>query len=195
VLLMGSLGLTYYLVATDVPTYLSTVGDAKPEEGLLASTFAALLYTVLTPFAGSLSDRVGRKPPMFVAAVCFVLVAYPVFLVILDATLPVIILGQAILMGLVIVFTGASTPAISELFTTETRYSGVALGYNIGLTIFGATAPLVATALIKVTGFDEAPGVYLAVASVLVLPLLVRVPETLPGPTAAPAAVSEQPSA
>ena len=42
--------------------------------------------------------------------------------------------------------------ALSELLPTEVRYTGIALGTNVAFAIFGGTAPLVATWLIKATG-------------------------------------------
>lgn len=180
-LLMGYLGMTYYLVATFVPTWLTSVVGNDAASGVLAATIGALLYTVITPFAGSLSDRIGRKPPMYAAALLFVAAAYPIFLLMAGGGAGAAIAGECLLMILVIVFTGASTPAISELFTTGTRYSGVAIGYGLGIAIFGGTAPLLGTALVKLTGVDEAPSALLILGSVLVLFVLLRLPETAPG--------------
>jgi MHS family proline/betaine transporter-like MFS transporter len=44
--------------------------------------------------------------------------------------------------------------------------------------IFGGTAPLVATLLIKITGDNAAPAFYLIAASALILIVLARLPET-----------------
>jgi MHS family proline/betaine transporter-like MFS transporter len=48
-----------------------------------------------------------------------------------------------------------------ELFPTRTRYTGVAIGYNLGQALLGGTAPLVGTALIQLTGHGLAPAFYL----------------------------------
>jgi MHS family proline/betaine transporter-like MFS transporter len=182
-LLMGYLGMAYYIVATFIPTWLNSVIGDDAAASVLAATIGALLYTVITPFAGSLSDRVGRKPPMYAAALLFAAAAYPIFLLMASGGAGTAIAGECLLMLLVILFTGASTPAISELFTTSTRYSGVAIGYGLGIAIFGGTAPLLATALVKVTGVNEAPSAMLILGSVLVLFLLARMPETFRGPS------------
>jgi MFS transporter, MHS family, proline/betaine transporter len=54
----------------------------------------------------------------------------------------------------------------------------VAIGFNLSMAIFGGTVPLVATLLIKVTGDTLAPAFYLAGASLLILLVLARLPET-----------------
>src|SRR5262249_23655630 len=48
-----------------------------------------------------------------------------------------------------------------ELFPTRTRYTGIAIGYNLGQALLGGTAPLVGTALIRLTGNDLAPAFFL----------------------------------
>jgi hypothetical protein len=54
----------------------------------------------------------------------------------------------------------------------------MAIGFNVSVAIFGGTAPLVATLLIKITGDNQAPAFYLIGASVLNLAVLSRIPES-----------------
>ena len=62
---------------------------------------------------------------------------------------------------------GAMPVAMAELFPARLRYSAMAIGYNITLAIFGGTAPLIATWLIKTTGNLAAPAWYLvAIAAI-----------------------------
>jgi MFS transporter, MHS family, proline/betaine transporter len=59
-----------------------------------------------------------------------------------------------------------------------TRSTGMVIGFQVSMAIFGGTAPLVATLLIKVTGDNQAPAFYLIGASLLILVVLDRLPET-----------------
>jgi MHS family proline/betaine transporter-like MFS transporter len=62
---------------------------------------------------------------------------------------------------------GAMPVAMADLFPTRLRYSAMAIGYNITVALFGGTAPLVATWMIKTTSNLAAPAWYLvAVAAV-----------------------------
>jgi MHS family proline/betaine transporter-like MFS transporter len=180
-LLMGYLGMTYYVVATFIPAWLTGEVGRSAADGAVVATIGALLYTVLTPFAGLLSDRIGRRRPMFIAALLLIVVSYPLFHGMVKGGLGVAIASQCILMALVIVFTGASTPAIAELFETSVRYSGVAIGYGLGIAVFGGTAPFLGDAFVRITGLKESPSFLLMVGSILVLFLLRTIPETLPG--------------
>jgi len=50
---------------------------------------------------------------------------------------------------------------------TQLRYTGIALGYNVAFALFGGTAPLVATWLIKTTHELAAPAWYLVGAALV----------------------------
>lgn len=49
----------------------------------------------------------------------------------------------------------------AEMFPTEVRYTGAALGSNIAYVVFGGTASFVATALIDATGNGLMPAFYM----------------------------------
>jgi MHS family proline/betaine transporter-like MFS transporter len=53
------------------------------------------------------------------------------------------------------------------MFPTRVRFSGSAFGNNIGVGIVGGVAPLLATWLISITGFQAAPAIYLMVVCLL----------------------------
>ena len=72
--------------------------------------------------------------------------------------------------GLVFGFTYGVIPVtIAELFPTEVRCSGAAIGYNICLGLMGGTAPILATWLVATTGNAMAPAFYLIAAALMLL--------------------------
>jgi MHS family proline/betaine transporter-like MFS transporter len=71
-----------------------------------------------------------------------------------------------------------TAPLLSEIFPTRTRYTASAITYNLAYTIFGGTAPLVATWLITTTGNNMSPALYLIVISVMGLIGGMMLPET-----------------
>lgn len=171
-------GIVFWLAFTYVPSYLQDPIGTTPEVATLGATLATILYALAVPFAGLLSDHVGRRAVMAGGAVLTLALAYPVFALLDDATAAAAIAGQLILMVLVLLYIGPGAAAISELLSTATRYTGVAIGYQLAMAIFGGTAPLVATLLIKTTGDNQAPAFYLIGASALILLVLARIPET-----------------
>jgi MHS family proline/betaine transporter-like MFS transporter len=57
------------------------------------------------------------------------------------------------------------------MFPESDRLSGYSVAFNVGLGVVGGTTPMIATALIAVTGVATIPGLYLAAGLVAVLAL------------------------
>ncbi|PRF80720.1 MFS transporter [Burkholderia multivorans] len=98
---------------------------------------------------GRLSDRIGRKPVYLIGALGLVVIAFPFFWLI-DTKVPALIwlaflLGNAICHGAMI---GTQPSLMGELFSTEVRYSGMALGHEVASVFAGGLAPMLATALL-----------------------------------------------
>lgn len=167
--LTGLSSVGYYLPFVWLPTWLSRINQPRlaEDKALTANTIALLVLLLLTPLSAVVSDRVGRKPMFLASALCYAVFAYPVFLMMTGGTF-----AGALLAGLVFascngLFSGCMGATMVELFPTRTRYSGIAIGYNLGQALLGGTAPLVATGLIDLTGNNMSPVFYL-IASALV---------------------------
>jgi MHS family proline/betaine transporter-like MFS transporter len=124
----------------------------------------------MMPLAGLASDLVGRRRVLIVSHLAFVVVAYPLFAVTDHGVLLAALACQLVFALLMAGVQGPIPAAMAEMFPTQTRFSGVAIGYNVSLSVFGGTAPLVSTWLIRATGDIAAPAYYLialALASLL----------------------------
>ena len=152
--LSAYMAIGYYLVAAWLPTYLQTFIGADAALALLATTLALLLHIVGCLATGALSDRTGRRPILLSGAISFAVLALPLFALVASPDFARILLGMLALMVPVVLFTGPLMAAVIEQFSTATRFSGAALGYSLGVSAFGGTAPLIATALVQATGWD-----------------------------------------
>ncbi len=139
----------FYLPFVWLPTWLAHINQpVLPEsQALWANTIALLALLALTPLTALISDRVGRKPMFLAAAFGYALLSYPVFWMMSSGRYPAAVLGGLIFASCDGLFSGCMGATMVELFPTRTRYSGVALGYNLGQALLGGTAPLVGTAL------------------------------------------------
>jgi MHS family proline/betaine transporter-like MFS transporter len=72
---------------------------------------------------------------------------------------------------------GAMFAALAELFPTRTRYSGIALSFNVTAALVGGTAPYVSTWLIDLTGNTLAPAFYLMVTAAVTLSVVATLKE------------------
>jgi MFS transporter, MHS family, proline/betaine transporter len=176
--LSAYMALGYYLVAAWLPTYLQTFIGADASLALLATTLALLLHIVGCVATGALSDRTGRKPVLLSGAVSFAVLALPLLALVASPAFARMLVGMLALMIPVVLFTGPLMAAAAEQFPTQTRFSGAALSYSLGVSAFGGTAPLIATVLVQVTDWDLAPSLYLIAASLLIVPVVIRMRET-----------------
>ena len=153
-----------------MPTYAARQLGLAPTSGFIATFLAGLIVTLLTPLVGHWSDKVGRTRIMLGAGVLFLLTVYPAF-VFMNAypTLPALLAAVAWVALLKTTYFAAIPALMAELFPVRTRTTGMAIGYNIGTTVFGGFTPLVVTSLIAATGNNLAPGLYLMFAAVVSL--------------------------
>jgi MHS family alpha-ketoglutarate permease-like MFS transporter len=111
--------------------------------------FAALLvFIVLQPLGGALSDRIGRRKLLIFFGVGGTLLTVPLMTVLGNTSNPLVAFGLMML-GLTVVTGYTSVNAIvkTELFPTKVRALGVGLPYALTLAIFGGTVETVALAL------------------------------------------------
>ena len=129
---------------------------------------------------GRSRDRVGRVRLMMWAGSVFTLTIYAVFKVLGEHSGLVALMATMAWVGLLkAVYFGALPALMAETFPIETRATGMAISYNIGVTIFGGFAPLIVASLIQATGSKLAPAYYLMLLGVISLIALWRCRKTL----------------
>jgi len=176
-----------YVVQTFSVSYVTGTLTVNPTSALIGLIVAELLTIPATLLFGRLADRIGRKPVLIGAAVFAIVFAFPMFA--LFQTESSFLVGVGLILGLAIVqggTIGVSAAMLAEMFPTSMRWSGIAISREIPAAIVGGTAPLVATALVAVAGGTPwLVASYLVLLSVIGLIGILRLPETLPGKTAA----------
>ncbi|MDN7181877.1 MFS transporter [Caballeronia sp. SEWSISQ10-4 2] len=169
---IGSLVLTttanYMLLY--MPTYASRQLGLAPSYGFIATLAAGFIVMVLTPMVGHWSDKVGRTRIMLGAGSLFFVTIYPAFMFMNAHPSLLTLLAAVIWVAILKAIYFAPIPALmSDLFPVRTRTTGMAVGYNLGTTIFGGFTPLAVASLIAVTGNNLAPGFYLMLAAIISL--------------------------
>ena len=113
------------------------------------------------------------------------MLAYPAFLLLNSGSLATAILAHCLLAAVEAVFVSVSLVAATELFATRVRYSGLSVGYNVSVAVFGGTTPYVVTLLAARTGNDYAAGIYVVIAAVVSLLTVLTMRESAGRPLAA----------
>jgi MHS family proline/betaine transporter-like MFS transporter len=168
----------FYLLLSYMPTYLSTEMGMTESDSFLASTVSLATYIGLIFLMGKLSDRFGRKTMLLTASVLFLLLTFPLFGMLENQPLIVILMIQ-IAFGAILAMNDGTLPCfLSEIFPTRVRFSGFAFSFNIANAVFGGTAPFIATWLIQLTGNKMAPAWYLLAAAAVALIAMLASRET-----------------
>ncbi|MBB3664516.1 MHS family proline/betaine transporter-like MFS transporter [Prauserella sediminis] len=168
-----------YVLLVFGPKFLAVdlgLGNSTAQTAVMVSM---LLLVVLVVAFARVCDRVGRRPFILWGAVVVMVTAPIGFVLIHQGSLWTVLLGMMlILVGDAMLL--APQPALfSELFPTSRRYSGLAIGYNLGVVLFGGAGPFINTVLISATGTTYAPAMYLSAGALISLICALLVHETL----------------
>ncbi|AUX93926.1 MFS transporter [Mixta gaviniae] len=151
-----------------IPTYATQSLHLSGSVAFSATLVAGVILTVVTPLMGLLAERIGRAPLMWGALILLALTLWPAFHFMIRYTSP---LSLILLVGwmalLKSIYFSAVPSVMADLFPTATRASGMAISYNVAVTLFGGFAPLICTLLIQATGSSLAPGYYLILMALL----------------------------
>jgi MFS transporter, MHS family, proline/betaine transporter len=163
-----------------MPTYVVKTLNLPPIVGYEATLAGAIAVTLLTPMAGIVSDRIGRTTHMIVINLLLLLSITPAFLLLTRTPTPtIIILAVLWLATLKALYFGPLAALMSELLPAATRATGLGLGYNIGVTVFGGMGPVTMTWLGTIAFIgDLSPAWYLTIVGLLSLSALITIRRT-----------------
>jgi MFS family permease len=160
--------ISFYVVLVYMPTFARTQLQIPLADAFTAQVIGLVCLTLVTPLCGALSDRVGRKPVLMAATIAYFVLLYPLFNWVHAApSLERLALMQAVLCSLVGVFFGPISTALAEQFPAAVRSTGMAIGYNFAVMLFGGFAQFIVTWLIRETGTPLAPAYYVMFGAVV----------------------------
>ena len=160
--------ISFYVVLVYMPTFARTQLGIPLADAFVAQVMGLVCLTVVIPLCGALCDRIGRKPVLMAATIAYLVLLYPLFSWVHDApSLMRLMLMQAVLCSLVGVFFGPISTAVAEQFPTGVRSTGLAIGYNFAVMLFGGFAQFIVTWLIRETGSPLAPAFYVMFGAVV----------------------------
>jgi MHS family proline/betaine transporter-like MFS transporter len=169
---------SYYITLTYMPTWLASVIKMPQAQALEISTIGLVVLVCATPLIGALSDRIGRKPLLIMSCLGFIVFCYPLYRAASTSAFAVVLAVQIVLVLLTATYSACVPATYSELFPTRVRYSGLSVGYNLAVMVFGGFAPFIATWLISLTGSSLAPTFYVIGCAVVTLFFVLRMRET-----------------
>ncbi|WP_081746641.1 MFS transporter [Arthrobacter sp. H5] len=175
--LVIALNVVNYTLLAYMPTYLQSTIDMDADATFTLLLIGQLVIMVLIPYAGGLSDRVGRKPLWWFSLIGLFVMALPMFML-MGLGFGFALLGFAVLGLLYLPQLATISATFPSLFPTQVRFAGFAITYNVATAVFGGTAPAVNEALINGTGNNLVPAIYMMGACVIGMIALKFIPET-----------------
>lgn len=161
---------TFYVMITYAVAYSTATLHVPRTTILWAVLLGSALSAPILPLTAWLSDRLGRRGVFMAgAALAALWSAWPFFHLLDTAAFPLML--AAIAGGLIFNSTmyGCQAALMTELFSTEFRYSGASMGYQIGAICGGGFAPIIATALFAQYHSSAAIALYMVALCVISL--------------------------
>ncbi|WP_454813424.1 MFS transporter [Labrys neptuniae] len=157
-----------YVLLFYMPLYVEKFLGIPAKDAFISTTLGGIVLMFGCPIAGRLSDLIGRKTLLLVAAIGIGILVIPLFAWLnANPTLPVLVTVQVVLGLLLAAFTGPAPALLAEQFPAALRSTGLSLAYNFAVALFGGFAALIVTLLIEKTGLKIAPSFYVAAAALV----------------------------
>ena len=163
-----SVQVTFYILVAFILAYGVQTTDLSRNDLLMSVLIGSALMVPTQFMFSDYSDKNGRKGIFMTGAALTALWSFALFPLIDTGNFYLVILGVTGGLAFLGMMYGPQAAFFAELFSTEVRYSGASLGYQIGAIIGGSFAPTIATLLWK--NYDIFwVSVYIAFASILSL--------------------------
>jgi len=168
---------SFYMITAYTPTFGNSVLHLANIDSLIVTLCVGASNLFWLPIMGALSDRIGRRPLLFVFTILMLLTAYPAMLWLVRepsfTRLMTVELWFSFIYGS---YNGAMVVFLTEIMPIDVRTSGFSLAYSLATAVFGGFTPAISTYLIYLTGNRAVPGLWLSCAAAigLIAALLAR---------------------
>jgi MHS family alpha-ketoglutarate permease-like MFS transporter len=173
--LVSGVAASNYTWTSYVSTYAVTQEGMDASGAYWALVAALVIGLAALPFWGAVSDRVGRRPVLFVFAGGVILTQFPLMAFIDDRPWT---LFAATSVALIVLSAGAGLLAsvMAETFPTAARTANIGLAYSLATAVFGGTTPYV-NQLAVYLETPWASNLFIVFAAALALWAACRLPE------------------
>ena len=172
-----SVQVTFYILIAFLLAYGVASAEMSRDDMLTAILIAAALMVPMQFMFSAYSDRHGRRGIFMLGAGLTAVWAFIIFPLVDTGNFYLIVLAITGGLTFLAMMYGPQAAFFTELFSTEVRYSGASLGYQLGAIIGGAFAPMIAVTLWTEYGIFWV-SVYIAFASLIALLSVFMLTET-----------------
>jgi MFS family permease len=196
IVLIGTMMVTmttvsFYMITAYTPTFGNSVLHLANMDSLIVTLCVGASNLFWLPVMGALSDRIGRRPLLFVFTFLMLVTAYPAMQwLVREPSFLRLLTVELWLSFLYGSYNGAMVVFLTEIMPIDVRTSGFSLAYSLATAVFGGFTPALSTYLIHLTGNRAVPGLWLSFAAACgLLATLLAGPQNAMLETRLPAAV------
>lgn len=170
--------IAFYTYTTYMQKFLVDTSGFSKKDATLISALTSLIFMLLQPAFGALSDRIGRRSLLLGFGVLGILTTFPI-MVALGHTHQFWDAFMLIMLALIIVsgYTSINAVVKAELFPAEVRALGVGFPYAIAVSLFGGTAEYFALAF-KVNKHQDWFYIYVTICIAISLVIYLTMKDT-----------------
>jgi MFS family permease len=168
----------FYVSISGLLSYATGTLGVQRDPLLAVVLISSVAMLVVLPWSGHISDKIGRRPLILIGGLGVAIWAFPYFLLVGTASLPLIFV--AVVVGFVFqcLTYGPIASFLSELFAPSVRYSGASLAYQLSAVIVSGGTPFLMTALIARTGSTLPVAAFIMVMGLVTVASAWFLPET-----------------
>lgn len=164
--MLGIIGIAWLVGIMTFGTYVFTASYLHSYFHLSLSlvtfiiTISLAVDACLEPFIALIADKIGHLKVIITGMVCMMLLSVPVFYLLASGEVISITKGLVLMSVLIATSYAPLNAYMVSLFPQQYRYSGFGIAFNLGISVFGGTTPLVMMWLVEKTGHFIAPAAY-----------------------------------
>ncbi|MGC0370098.1 MFS transporter [Microbacterium sp. SLBN-111] len=170
--IVGGVGSTYITTALIANAGFPAGQVYFVTAGAAIVSFAAMIGS------GLLSQRIGRRRTLLASLILLGVYAIPAFIILRDTKSILVVLIALAIWNL---FANAQSPpsfgTFAAIFPPAIRYTGAALGFNIGVVLGGGLSPYFSQLMLTTTGDQASPAYLVAAACVVGVIVVLTLPK------------------
>jgi Na+/melibiose symporter-like transporter len=157
---------SFYMITAYTPTFGNSVLHLADRDSLIVTLCVGASNLFWLPVMGALSDKIGRRPLLFVFTGLMLVTAYPAMLwLVREPSFTRLLTVELWLSFIYGSYNGAMVVFLTEIMPMDVRTSGFSLAYSLATAVFGGFTPAISTYLIHLTGNRAVPGLWLSLAA------------------------------
>ena len=146
-----------------LPYFLSVKNGFSHETSLMILAFAITMVAILTPFFGKICDKLC---PLLIHNIALfgIIISSPIlFYFISIHNIPLVIGSVVVFSAITALISSTVFSIIVGAFPFGVRYSGVSLSFNLSVTVFSSSTPMILVLIENYFDSFYAPGIYISV--------------------------------